>query len=195
MMKFCKPVVIMIAIIGWPALKGIGQQRMIVDNGLRFAYTDSEGVTASYIAHFGDTFKTPVMTKTDGSAIGPEELRGKTVVFNFWFAACKPCVAEIPVMNRLAEKYRSDSVVFVGVTWDKKEKIQAFLASREFEFTIAHLSMDSIQQFKKVSLYPLTAIVNKRGRISFVVFARQASEGDEVFYEVLERQVRKALAE
>jgi peroxiredoxin len=185
----------MIALVGWPGLKGIGQQRVIVDNGLKFVYTDSEGVTASYIEHFGNTLTPPIMTKTDGSVIGPEELRGKTVVFNFWFAACKPCVAEISVMNRLAEKYRSDSVVFVGVTWDKKEKIQAFLTSREFEFTIVHLSMDSIQQFKKVSLYPLTAIVNKRGFISFVVFARQASEGDEAFYDVLERQVRKALEE
>ena len=154
----------MIAMVAWPGLKGIGQQRVIVDNGLKFTYTDSEGVTASYIEHFGNTLTTPIMTKTDGSVIGPEELRGKTVAF-------------------------------VGVTWDKKEKIQAFLASREFEFTIVHLSMDSIQQFKKVSLYPLTAIVNKRGLISFVVFARQASEGDEVFYEVLERQMRKALAE
>jgi thiol-disulfide isomerase/thioredoxin len=194
-MKFCRQVVLMIAMVAWPGLKGIGQQRVIVDNGLKFTYTDSEGVTASYIEHFGNTLTTPIMTKTDGSAIGPEELRGKTVVFNFWFAACKPCVAEIPVMNRLAEKYRSDSVVFIGVTWDKKEKIQAFLASREFEFMIVHLSMDSIQQFKKVSLYPLTAIVNKRGLISFVVFARQASEGDEAFFEVLERQVRKALEE
>jgi thiol-disulfide isomerase/thioredoxin len=168
---------------------------MIVDNGLTFRYTGSAGVTASYIEHFGDTLTVPAMTKLDGSVIGSKELRGRTVVFNFWFAACKPCVAEIPVLNRLAETYRSDSVLLIGVTWDTKEKINAFLASRPFDFMIVHLSIDSIQQFKKVSLYPLTAIVNKRGKISFVVFARRPGEGDQAFYEVLEREVRKALAE
>jgi hypothetical protein len=46
-----------------------------------------------------------------------------------------------------------------------------------------------------VSLYPLTAIVNKRGKLSFVIFARRENEGDGAFYDLLDRQVRKAMLE
>jgi thiol-disulfide isomerase/thioredoxin len=193
-MTYCK-MLILGTLVGCAGLGAVAQQRMIEDNGLKFRYSDSAGVTASYLGHFGDSLGVPSLARLDGGVIGPAELRGKVVVFNFWFTACKPCVAEIPVLNRLVGAYRSDSVVFVAVTWDKKEKIEAFLASRRFDFTIVQLGREDIQQMKKVSFYPLTAIVDRHGRISFVVFGRRASEGDEEFYAVLDRQLRRAMAE
>ena len=76
----------MIAMVAWPGLKGIGQQRVIVDNGLKFTYTDSEGVTASYIEHFGNTLTTPIMTNRAVQPAGsfglplPSDLPKKSIV-------------------------------------------------------------------------------------------------------------------
>jgi hypothetical protein len=36
-----------------------------------------------------------------GEAWSSERLQGRTVVLNFWFTGCGPCVAEIPELNRV----------------------------------------------------------------------------------------------
>jgi thiol-disulfide isomerase/thioredoxin len=83
-------------------------QRIITDNKKKFIYTDTGGVTRSYISHFGDTLALPELKTIKGKTILPGDLTGKTVFYNFWFVACRPCVAEIPALNRLAGKYQPD---------------------------------------------------------------------------------------
>ena len=179
------------------ALQGSAQRskdRVIVDNGNKFQYTDSAGTTASYLSLFGDSIAVPNMMTPDGRTIYPNATQGKTVVYNFWFTSCKPCVAEMPVLNRLAVAYRSDSVAFIGVTFDDKEKIEKFLASHSFDFTIALLPLDAIQKLKRVALFPLTMILDRHRRVTFVIFGRQVGENDdEAFYDILNWQLRKAL--
>lgn len=41
-----------------------------------------------------------------GKPMSRASLKGKVVVMNFWFIGCKPCVAEMPALNRLVERYR-----------------------------------------------------------------------------------------
>jgi thiol-disulfide isomerase/thioredoxin len=171
-----------------------GKPRVIVDNGNTFRYIDSTGTTSSYLSQFGDLLSVPLMMALDGHIIGPEFTQGKTVVYNFWFTSCKPCVAEMPVLNRLSSAYRSDSVVFIGITFDDKEKVEKFLSSKPFDFTIALLPLDTIQKLKKVSLFPLTMILDRHQHLRYVVFGRQTRYDDDgAFYEVLDLQLKKAL--
>jgi thiol-disulfide isomerase/thioredoxin len=178
-------------------LQGSAQRtkpRIIVDDEKTFQYIDSTGTTSSYLSQFSDSLSVPPMMALDGHIIGPEYTQGKTVVYNFWFTSCKPCVAEMPVLNRLSAAYRSDSVVFIGITFDDKEKVEKFLSSKPFDFTIARLSLDAIQKLKKVSLFPLTMILDRHRRLRFVIFGRQTkNDDDEAFYEVLDLQIKKAL--
>src|ERR1017187_4043342 len=76
----------------------IGQSKnqwVVVDNNKKFIYSDTSGVTASYLTYFGDTFAVPDLVTIDGRAITQEDLKGKTIIYNFWFVSCRPCVAEI----------------------------------------------------------------------------------------------------
>ena len=45
------------------------------------------------------------VTRLDSSAIDLTALRGKPVVINWWQTFCSPCIAEIPELNELVEKY------------------------------------------------------------------------------------------
>ncbi len=42
-------------------------------------------------------------------------LRGKTVVFNFWWSGCVPCQEEAPLLERQWTAWKDKGVVFVGM--------------------------------------------------------------------------------
>jgi thiol-disulfide isomerase/thioredoxin len=42
-------------------------------------------------------------------------MRGKTVVINFWWSGCQPCVQEAPILERQWRAWKGRGVVFVGV--------------------------------------------------------------------------------
>lgn len=61
------------------------------------------------------------------------ELQGKPVWLNFWFTTCKPCIEEMPVLNRLKERF-AERVHFVAVTYEPRAAVADFLVKRPFAF-------------------------------------------------------------
>lgn len=96
-----------------------------------------------------------------------ESLKGKVIVLNFWFIKCKPCVAEIPDLNKIKEKYKDKDVVFFGITFDPKVFLNEFLKKKQFDFTIIPDGFKTIQQFK-IRTYPTTIIIDKEQKINIV---------------------------
>jgi thiol-disulfide isomerase/thioredoxin len=181
------------AILPLMALSQGTKPRTFVDNGKKYIYTDTGGVTASYIAYFGDKFSVDSFV-TPGGLNLLLSAQPQVTVYNFWFVACKPCVAEIPALNRLAEKYKGDSVQFIAITFDNADRINAFLQKTPFHFMIGILPQEDISKIKKIAFYPFTAIVDRRQKLSFVLTGRPAGKdpAKEIF-EVLDPQIRKAL--
>jgi len=50
-----------------------------------------------------------------GGALNLKGLRGKTVVANFWWSDCPPCIQEAPILARQWQAWRNKGVVFVGI--------------------------------------------------------------------------------
>jgi peroxiredoxin len=171
------------------------KQRVVVDNDKKFLYSDTAGVTQSYITYFGDRFPVPDLTTIDGKFINQADLKGKIVMYNFWFVSCRPCVAEIPALNRLVKKYKSDTtLLFVAITFDKVDHIKEFLQKHEFSFQIASLPQPEIDTIKKISFYPFTAIVTKEGKLSFALFSRPiGKDPEEEIFNLLDKQIEKVL--
>jgi thiol-disulfide isomerase/thioredoxin len=96
-----------------------------------------------------------------------EDLKDKIIVLNFWFTKCKPCVAEIPDLNKIKEKYKSQNVAFFAVTFDSEKILHDFLNKRQFDFTIIPNGFKTIQQFK-IQSYPTTIIIDKQRKINIV---------------------------
>jgi peroxiredoxin len=109
------------------------------------------------------------LTSLDGKIFELASLRGKVVVLNFWFTGCVPCVAEMPKLNELVEKFKDDDVVFIAPTWDSKTVLQTFLKNHTFKYNIVPSAMRLI-----VNTYsngtgevamPTSIIIDKEGNI------------------------------
>lgn len=118
------------------------------------------GDNANIIGENAPDFK---MTDINGNIISSENTKGKIVVLNFWFTSCKPCIDEIPSLNKVYEKYKTNTdVVFASITFNKDEKVAAFLKKNPIKYQVVSNSKDICDLFK-ISGYPTNIIIDKKG--------------------------------
>ena len=87
----------------------------------------------------------------------------KPTLINLWFIHCPGCIAEMPALNKLKEKY-SDKVNFVSLTFEKENDVLEFLKKRKFEFT--HIA--NVENYiKEIGSYPYpeNIFIDKEGYI------------------------------
>lgn len=114
----------------------------------------------------------------DGSALSSEDLRGKVVVVNFWYATCGPCRAEAPDLEAVWNKYQDEGVSFVGVnTSDQPATAVAF--AENYGITYPSL-MDADKGDVKLAFAqvvppqstPTTVVLDREGRVAARIIAQ-----------------------
>lgn len=95
-----------------------------------------------------------------------KELKEKVIVMNFWFVECKPCVMEIPELNKLVEKYSGKDVVFLGFATNDKPVIENFLKKQIFNYSIVPSSREVADRYE-VNAFPTHIVIDKNSNISF----------------------------
>ncbi|MEN9598948.1 MAG: hypothetical protein RL596_1259 [Bacteroidota bacterium] len=109
-------------------------------------------------------FKT---TDMYGKSWNIKELKGKIIVFNFWFINCSPCRSEIPHLNKLVDHYKEDKdVVFLAVALDEKSEIESFLKQIPFTYTIVDNGRWLAQNYG-ITSFPTNVVVDKEGIVRF----------------------------
>jgi cytochrome c biogenesis protein CcmG, thiol:disulfide interchange protein DsbE len=88
-------------------------------------------------------------------------------LINLWHVHCPPCVAEIPVLNKLKEKY-SGKVNFISVTFETKSDVENFLKKREFNFEHVIEAENYIKEIGCHESYPQNLFIDKEGILRFV---------------------------
>jgi thiol-disulfide isomerase/thioredoxin len=125
-------------------------------------------------------FSLPVLLEGDG--LGPagaevslDSLRGRTVVLNFWASWCEPCEEETPILNGIAERYRSagQDVVVVGVdVQDLRENALDFARRTGVAYPLLRDGTDGAMRAFEVPRLPESFVVDPSGRIALHVIGQ-----------------------
>ncbi|MDX1762036.1 MAG: TlpA disulfide reductase family protein, partial [Christiangramia sp.] len=116
----------------------------------------------------------------EGNEIALADLKGKTVILDFWATWCGPCKMSFPGMQDAVEKYAdNENVEFLFInTWEQGENreqdVSNFIDENNYSF---HVLMDELvaegnRDFTVVSEYgisgiPTKIIIGPEGKIKF----------------------------
>jgi thiol-disulfide isomerase/thioredoxin len=92
--------------------------------------------------------------------------KGKIIVINFWFIACKPCNMEMPELNKLVEKYKGSDVEFLAIAIDDPSQLKSFLKKTDFDYRVLSISQKDVAPLN-ITGYPTHLILNRDGQIVF----------------------------
>ncbi|WP_293743579.1 TlpA disulfide reductase family protein [uncultured Pedobacter sp.] len=62
-----------------------------------------------------------------GNMVSLKSLKGKYVYIDIWATWCAPCIAQIPELKKLEEKYKNKNIYFVSISVDKKAQKEDWL--------------------------------------------------------------------
>ncbi|WP_140939299.1 TlpA family protein disulfide reductase [Sphingobacterium lumbrici] len=111
-----------------------------------------------------------------------DSFKGKVLIIDMWAMWCAPCLAEKPIMEKIAEEYSDrDDVAFVGVSVDglhRKDIWSSFIKKKGFtSIELLSNSTESIQKYYRIEGIPRFLIFDKEGRIVTVDAPRPSTPG------------------
>jgi len=104
-----------------------------------------------------------VLEDIEAKNIVLEEYRGKVVVLNFWATWCKPCIAEMPSIDRLIAELGEEEYVYLAASDENLDKIKKFVEKNPHQFQYAHLKTNVYKL--GLSVLPTTFIINREGEV------------------------------
>jgi thiol-disulfide isomerase/thioredoxin len=119
------------------------------------------------------------LVNLSGEKINLDDYKGKVIFLNFWATWCKPCIAEMPSIEKLSKELGDDGFVFLAASDEKVEKIKRFAEKYPFEFEYVQLKTNVHQL--GLSVLPTTYVINKEGKIvDKVVGAREWDSSESI---------------
>jgi len=99
-----------------------------------------------------------------------EEFANKVVVVNFWATWCPPCIAELPSLSALQDRFGKKQIAVLGVNLGESlETVKSFIHAFESPITFDVLLAPAPQDIEgwEIKALPQSYILNKKGGIEF----------------------------
>ena len=95
-----------------------------------------------------------------------QNFKGKNLFINYWATWCNPCLAEMPYMAKLYEKYKDEEdIIFLYLSREKLETIKNYIPKDESLQQLPIYKIITDDEFFATSGIPTTFIVNSNGKV------------------------------
>jgi uncharacterized protein (TIGR03435 family) len=94
-----------------------------------------------------------------------KSLEGKVIVLEFWATWCAPCIASMPHLNELSDKFKNKGVQFISITNESAENANKFLKTRKINGWVGIDGDNVMSEAYGLQTIPFTVIIGSDGKI------------------------------
>jgi thiol-disulfide isomerase/thioredoxin len=99
-----------------------------------------------------------------GQPINLEKYKGKTIFINFWATWCKPCIQEMPSIEKAKNIFQNNEVIFLMASSESTEEIGTFRNTHNYDFNYVRIENS---EDLEIQTLPTTFIFNAEGKLVF----------------------------
>ncbi len=116
------------------------------------------------------------VTDIHGNPISLANLKGQTVLLDFWTTWCPPCQADASSIEKLNQKYGSKSLTIVGISVSEdRETVEKYLKKHPHSFAVVLSSENQLPRPYQIGVFPTYLIIGPDGTLT------TAEQGDQGF--------------
>jgi peroxiredoxin len=121
------------------------------------------------------------LKRLDGGNLRLEDYRGQVVLINFWASWCGPCRQEMPLLDRLHQRYEGAAFVVLGINVEGTEApIRTLIDQIPVTFPVLIDVNQLVSAQYQLEAMPTTVLVDRHGVVRYV--HRGYKAGDEAKY-------------
>jgi peroxiredoxin len=130
------------------------------------------------------------LKSNSGKNIKLTELRGQVILLNFWASWCGPCRQEMPLLEKLQQRYSALGFTVLGVNVEEDpSKAKSLLKDIPVSFPILFDTQNTVSKLYDVSAMPSTVMIDRDGNMRYL--HKGYKPGDEAQYKKWVKQLVK----
>ena len=115
----------------------------------------------------GDSF--PALSGFKLEGIGPQTMKDKVLLVDFWASWCGPCKQSFPAMEALHKAYSEKGLVIVAVNVDEnRSDMDNFLTRNPATFLVLRDAAQKLVETAGIKAMPTSFLVDREGKVRFV---------------------------
>lgn len=108
------------------------------------------------------------LAQLDGDPVGPADLSGDVLVFEFWATWCPPCHEQAAILRPLAAEYADRGVRFFAVDiGEPEDTVRAFVERNPFPYPVLIDPQDELSWELGINALPTLLVVDREGTVTY----------------------------